>query len=134
MADDAELMVELKLVPMEQPADSLVLDDIVCLIRQAIATAPENAPKVATPIQGFRDFTDECRATLLDFESRTVERIREASTNSRLAVESRKLRVDLPGAKQMLAEDSLTAAANLVSAVQGAIYRRVSVRAADNEV
>ena len=135
MADNAELKLTLRLVPVDgQLADPVVLNDIILLIRQAVATAPKDAPKIAEPTHGFRLTRQEEKPALQALESRIENRIQETSAKSRAAVEKRELTANQSDAKQQLAEDSLAAAANVVSAVQGALFRRVALRAVENDI
>jgi len=134
VTNDAELKLTLRLVPVDgQPADPVVLNDIILLIRQAVATAPKDAPKISEPTHGFRSTSQAEKPALQALESRVESRVQEASAKSRATVTERELTANLPDGSQKLAEASRAAAENLVSAVQGALCRRVVVRPAENE-
>lgn len=131
MADDAKLKLTFRLVSADgRPADPVVLDDIVRLIRQAVATAPKDAPTVAAPTHGFREPPNEDDArTLRGLEAKIENRIQEASAASQKAVELRAGTAVQPDGPQKLAAESLAAAQRVVSAVQRAILQRVAVTA-----
>lgn len=122
--DDAKLKLGFRLVPVARPADAVVLDDIVRLIRQAAATAPKQAAVVSEPAGGFREPTEDESRTLRGLEAKIENRIQEASGASQSAVEKRAVTGDQPDA-------SLKAAEALVGAVQRAIIRHVTVRVPD---
>lgn len=130
MADDAKLKLTFRLVPADgRPADPVVLDDIVRLIRQAVATAPKEAPTVAAPADGFREPTPDEAQTLRSLEAKIENRIQQASAASQKAVEQRAETALQPDGPEKLAAESLVAAQRVVSAVQRAILQRVAVTA-----
>lgn len=133
MPDDASLKLDLRLVPADdRPADPAVLDDIVRLIRQAVATTPRDAPAVGEPVGGFREPTAEETRNLRGLESKIKHRVEQASRESQAAAEKRAETAAQPDAGQKLAEESLRAAERLVAAVRRAILRGVAVRVPDD--
>jgi hypothetical protein len=131
VADDAKLKLTFRLVPADdRPADPVVLDDIVRLIRQAAATAPKDVPKVTEPADGFRAPADDEGRDVRGLESRIENRVQQASAASQGLVERRALTASQLDGQQMLAEQSLEAAERVIAAVQGALFRAVAVRVA----
>ena len=128
MADEAELKLRFRLVPADdQPADPVVLDDIVRLIRQAVATAPNDVPHVSEPANGFRP-PDVHHPTARGLEAKIKHRIEQASAASQADVEKRDQIAAEPDGAQRLAEQSLATAQKVVAAVQAAFIQRVAVR------
>lgn len=126
MSDEAQIQLTLRLTPADdKPADPFVFDDIVRLIRQAVATAPKQVPIVTIPSEGFRkpDGADEQR--IRSFETRIEHRIEQASAASQAAVEKRLEVGNDP-------DQSLEAAQQLISAVQRALLQSVVLRLPDN--
>lgn len=135
MPDQAELQLSLRLVPADdQPADPLVLDDIIRLVRQAIATAPRETPTVHEPEGGFREPTEEQdKRALRSLHSKIENRIQEASAASQSEIAKRAEIASQPDGADKLARQSLQAAERLVPAVQRAMLRRVAVRIPEAE-
>ena len=133
MADQAELRLSLRLVPVNGFPNAVVFDDIVRLIRQGVATAPSEARRVEggafrTPVE-----SEHREQGLHNLESQVKHRIEQASANSESAVEQRKQLAQQPDGQQKLAEQSLLAAEQLVAAVQRAMLRGIAVRVPDDE-
>lgn len=126
MPEVAELQLDLRLVPADAPPNPQVLDDIVRLIQQAIATLPKDAPQLVverpldSPAAAERTETNAA-------EAKIKHRIEQASRESQALVEKRAETAALPDGEQKLAEESLKAAQNVVSAIQRAILRGVAV-------
>jgi hypothetical protein len=132
--DDAKLRLDLRLVPADdRPADPVVLDDIVRLIRQAVVTAPEEAPKVTEPAEGFRQPSADENRDLRSLESRIKNRIEQASAESQAVIEKRAETAKQPDGEPRLKDEALRAAEQVVSAVQRAILRGVAVRVPETE-
>lgn len=128
MDDDARLKLTFRLVPADgRPADPAVLDDIVRLIRQAVATAPKDAPRVAEPAEGFREPIGDETRDLRGLEARIETRIQQASAASQAAVEKRAELARQPDSREKLADEARVAAERVVAAVQRAVLQRVNV-------
>ena len=126
MSDEAQIQLTLRLTPADdKPADPFVFDDIVRLIRQAIATAPKQVPTVMAPSEGFRKPTGEDEQHIRGLETRIEHRIEQASAASQAAVEKRLEVGNDP-------DQSLEAAQQVVSAVQRALLRSVVLRLPEN--
>jgi hypothetical protein len=134
VADDARLKLTFRLVPADdRPADPAVLDDIVRLVRQAVATVPKDAPSVTVPSAGFHEPTDEEKREILGLESRIENRIQEASAASQAAVVKRAETAARPDGRQQLADDARAAAERVVAVVQSALLRRVALRVREQD-
>lgn len=128
MSDEAQIQLTLRLTPADdKPADPLVFDDIVRLIRQAIATAPKQVPTVMAPSGGFRKPRGEGEQRSRGLETRIKHRIEQASAASEAAVEKRLEVGDEPN-------QSLEAAQQLISAVQRALLQSVVLRLPESPV
>jgi hypothetical protein len=126
---DAKLKLSLRLAPADdRPADPVVIDDIIRLIKQAVATVPKDSPAVTAPADGFHPPTGE---ELRELDTKTQHRIEQASAASRAAVEQRAETAAQPDGDQKLAAEALAAAERVVSAVQRAVLRNVAVRVPD---
>ena len=126
MADDARLKLDLRLSPAGEP-DPAVLDDLIRLIRQGVATVPPSAPKVADP--------GECRppdpGELGGLEQAVRSRIEQASAANQADVARRADLAAKPDAAPQLADEARAAAEQVVAAVQRAVLRGVAVRVPD---
>ena len=118
--EDANRKLELRFGPENGKPNSVILDDIIRLVKQAVATMPNDASHVATT-GTFRKPDDAEAPELQRVEANIRERIERASEASRAATEKRAETGDQP-------EESLKAARNVVSAVQRAILRGIAVR------
>jgi hypothetical protein len=133
MDDSALLKLTCRLVPAdEQPADPVVFDDIVRLIGQAIATAAKDWPRVSEPAAGFQEPRDDEKRELRSLESKIESRIQESSAASQATIEKRAQTASQPNGPQLLMDQSLDAAQQLVAAVQRAILRNVAVRVVES--
>lgn len=129
MADDTQLKLTFRLVPADdRPAVPVVLDDIVRLINQAIATDAKDAPRVADPDDGFREPGPEERRGLRGLESRIENRIQESSAAAQATVEQRAQTASQPDGDQKLADEALAAAERIIAAVHRALLSKVAVR------
>ena len=126
MADDPDRRLDYRLVPADGPADSQVLDDLIRLVRQGIATAPKDAPKVGDGA-GFRPPEADERRDLGGVEAKIKHRIEQANWDSQTAVEQRAELVAQPDADEKLASEARRAAELVVAAVQRALLRGVRV-------
>ena len=124
MAEDAKLKLDVRLVPAEGEPDPALLDDLVRLIKQGIATAPKDVPQVTTAGE-FHTPPDNSQNAI---ETRIKHRIEQASKASEADVTKRAETAKLPDGEHKLAEESLAAAQNAVAAVQRAIIRGITIR------
>ena len=132
MADHAELKLTLRLVPADdRPANPIVLDDIVRLIRQALVTAPKDSPQIIEPAEGFREPNGDENRTITSLVSKIESRIQQSSAASQAAVERRARTANEPDGQEKLRAETLDSAARVVSAVLGAILKRVRVSVPD---
>ena len=118
--EDASRKLELRFGPENGKPNSVIFDDIIRLVKQAVATMPNDAPHVATT-GTFRKPDDAEAPELQRVEDNIRERIERASAASEAAAKKREETGDQP-------EESLKAARNVVSAVQRAILRGIAVR------
>lgn len=128
MPEDAKQKLDLRLVPAEGQPDAALLDDLVRLIKQGVATAPKDAPQVGTAGE-FVAPADNSQNAL---EAKIRYRIDEASKASEADVAKRAEIAKQPDGEQKLAEESLAAAQNVVAAVQRAIIRGIAIRVPDD--
>jgi hypothetical protein len=126
MTHDPDRRLELRLVSAERPADPQVLDDLIRLIRQGLATAPRQVPQVSDGTW-FRRPTEEERKDLVEHESRIKHRI-EQEPDSHDTLAKRSELTAQPDHEQKLAEETRRAAEYVVAAVQRALNRGVAVR------
>jgi len=129
VADDPDRKLEYRLVPADAPPDHQVLDDLIRLVRQGIATASDKYPQVSEG-SGFVEPTD--RPDLGQMKIEIIRRIDQASSESRAAVAERAKVAAQPDADQKLAEEARKAAELVVAAVQRALIRGVRVRVPDD--
>src|SRR5207248_2375582 len=76
MTNDTDRKLELRLVPAESPANPQMLDDLIRLVRQGLATAPKDVPQVGDG-PGFRPPTEEERKATADLGGRIKHRIEQ---------------------------------------------------------
>lgn len=124
MAEDATRQLELRLVPAEGAPDAALFDDLVRLIQQGVATAPKQAPQVATT-GSFIAPADKSQNAL---EAKVCSRIDEASKASEAAVAKRAEVAQRPDGDTQLADEALAAAQDVVAAVQRMLLRGIAVR------
>lgn len=105
--------IELRFGPENGQPNAAILDDIIRLIKQAVATMPADAPHVATT-GTFRKPDAADAPDLHRVETNVRERIERASEASRATAEKRAETGDQP-------DESLKAARRVVSAVQSVI-------------
>jgi hypothetical protein len=129
MTHDPDRKLELKLVSAEQPVDSQVLDDLVRLIRQGLATAPKDTPRVGDG-SGFRPPAEDERKTAADLEGRIKHRIEQAPDSHGTLTKRAEL-TSQPDHEQKLADEMHKAAEYVAAAVQRALLRGVEVRVPD---
>lgn len=129
MAEDAKLKLDVRLVPAEGEPDPALLDDLIRLIKQAVVTAPPQAPQVSTTGE-FYVADDNSQNAL---ETKIKHRIEQASADSQAEVQKRAELAKQPDGEAKLATEALEAARNVVSAVQRTIIRGVEVRVSDAE-
>ena len=128
MSDEAQIQLTLRFMPVDdKPADPLVFDDIVRLIRQAVLTAPKQVPTVKAPSEGFHKPRGEDEQRIRGLETRIKHRIEQATAASQAAVEKRLEVGDEPN-------QSLEAAQQLISAVQRALLQSVVLRLPESPV
>ena len=131
MSQEADRKLFLQLVAAELPPDSVVLDDLIRLIRQALITAPVNSPQLAVPLSFRKPDLDEKREHA-SLEATIKHRIEQASEHSRPMVEARAQLASQPDSADKLAEQSRKAAERVIAAVQRAILRGVKVTIPDD--
>lgn len=132
MADDPDRKLELRLVPADGvPADPQVLDDLIRLVRQGIATASKEYPQVSADTK-FREPTEEERRDLSAVEGQIKHRIAQEQGRHEAAVVERAKIAAQPDAEQKLAAEARKAAELVVAAVQRALIQRVRVQVPDD--
>ena len=127
MANEPEIELRLRLVPAEGPADPQVIDDLIRLIRQGVATAPKQFPQISTDAE-LRDPTDDEKRDLSNVAAQVKHRIEQASEGSQEAVAKRNELAKQPDGEAKLREEALAAAEQVVAAVQRAILQGVLPR------
>ncbi|HET6573980.1 MAG TPA: hypothetical protein VFG68_10290 [Fimbriiglobus sp.] len=129
MTHDPDRKLELRLVPADSPADPLVLDDLIRLIRQGLATASKEMPRVGDG-PGFRPPTADERNTTADLEAKIKHRI-EQDPDSHGSIAKRAELTSQPDHEQKLADEMRVAAEYVAAAVQSALLRGAEVRVPD---
>ncbi len=124
MSEEAKQKLDIRLKPAEGEPDAALLDDLVRLIKQGVVTAPKDVPQVSTAGEFIAPNDNSQNA----IESKIKHRIEQASEASKSDVARRAETAAQPDGEQKLAEESLTAAQNVVGAVQRAIIRGIAVR------
>jgi hypothetical protein len=126
MSHDSAVGLLLQLTPAEGEPDAQLLDDLILLVKQAVATFPKQADPPAV-----RPATDEERPSLIGLESKIKHHIEQASAASRTLVKQRAALAQQPDADAKLAEEARQKAQQVVAAVQRAMMRGVHVRIPD---
>lgn len=125
MAELASLKLRFRLTPSEGEPDAALLDDLIRLVKQAVATPPT---AVIESVSGdFHPPTDDVRKALAGLDSQIKHRIEQASAESRQLVEQRAALVQQPDGEQKARDGALAAAQQVVSAVHRAMLRGVIV-------
>ena len=127
MANEPEIELRLRLVPAEGPADPQVIDDLIRLIQQGVATAPKQAPLIATDTE-LHEPTEDQKRDLSNVVVQVKHRIEQASNDSQEAVAKRNELAKQPDGEAKLREEALAAAEQVVAAVQRAILQGVLPR------
>lgn len=130
MSDHAGRQLDVTLVPAEGAPDAQVLDDLIRLIHQGVATMPKDVPRVADG-PGFRKPSDEEARDTAGLEAQIKHRIEQESQNSQSAAERRNALAAQPGSEPQLADEAIAAAQAVVAAVQRALIRGIDVRIPD---
>ncbi len=125
MAELASLKLQLRLSPAEGEPNAALLDDLIRLVKQAVATPP--VPVTETPVAEFHHPTDDEQNTLAGLESKIKHRIEQASAESRQQVEQRAALIQQPDGDQKARDAALMAAQQVVGAVHRAMLRGVIV-------
>lgn len=125
MAELASLKLSLRLTPAEGEPDAALLDDLIRLVKQAVATPP--VPVTDPPAGEVHPPTGEAQKALASLESKIKHRIEQASAESRRQVEQRAALVQQPDGEQKARDMALAAAQQVVSAVHRAMLRGVIV-------
>ena len=125
MADRASLKLQFRLTPVEGEPDAALLDDLIRLVKQAVATPPVTG--IEAPAGEFHPPTDEERKTLTGLESKIKHRIEQASAASRQQVEQRAELIQQADGEQKAREAALIAAQQVVGAVHRAMLRGMIV-------
>lgn len=126
MTEPATMKLELRLAPTAGEPNAEVLDDLVKLIRQAVATAPPDSPDASTE-DGFRSPEPDEQKSLRGLESRIKHRIEQAVGTSEKLIGQREAVTAQPDATAKLADEAVHAANAVVAAVQRAKLRGVIV-------
>jgi hypothetical protein len=127
VAGDPDRKLEYRVVPADAPPDHQVLDDLIRLVRQGIATASDKYPQVSDG-SGFRTPDPGDQRDLGSVEAKVKHRIEQASQESQAAVAERAKLAARPDSDQKLADEARKAAELVVSAVQRALLRGVRVQ------
>jgi hypothetical protein len=131
MTHDPDRKLELRLVAVDSPADPQVLDDLIRLVRQGLATTSKDMPRVGDG-PGFRPPTADERNTAADLEAKIKHRI-EQNPDSHGSLARRAELTSQPDHEQKLADEVRKAAEYVAAAVQRALLRGVAVRVPDAE-
>ena len=123
MTPDPARELALTLVTADGPADPQVLDDIIRLIRQGLATA--TTPPV--PAVGPTRPAGPDEADVREAESQIKHRIAQDGTASELLVQRRATVAAQPDAAEKLAEEARLAADAVLSAVKAALMHGIRV-------
>ncbi len=127
MAIESAVGLSLHLTPSEGEPDAQLLDDLIRLVKQAIATTPS----ATTSIPALQTANDVERRELRGLESKIKHRIEQASAASRVLVEQRAALAQQPDAEAQLAEDSRAKAQRVVAAVRNALMKGIVVKIPD---
>lgn len=124
MPTTASQKFEIRLAPKEGEPDALVFDDVILLIQQAVVTA---SPQVEVPTVYGEFVKPDATELIALLDSKIKHRIEQASTESRKLAEARAAKSSQPDSESQLAQESLDAASNVISAVQRAMIRGIHV-------
>lgn len=130
MAELACLKLLFRLTPSEGEPDAALLDDLIRLVKQAVATPP--TADIVPVSSDFHPPTDDERKALAGLDSQIKHRIEQASADSRSLVEQRSALLHQPDGEQQSREAALLAAQQVVSAVHRAMLRGVIVNTPSN--
>ncbi|MDY3553979.1 hypothetical protein R5W24_003093 [Gemmata sp. JC717] len=111
-------------MPAEGAPDPVVLDDLVKLIRQGVATAPKQAPQMSTA----GEFIAPSDGSQNSLETQVRHRIEQASNASVADVAKRAETAKQPDGEAQLADEALAAAQEVVAAVQRMLLRGIVVQ------
>ncbi len=126
MAEPATMKLEFRLAPSSGEPNPEVLDDLVKLVCQAIATAPPDSPEIKADGE-FRPPEGEEEKSLRGLESRIKHRIEQAAGASQKLIAQRETTFGQPDGAAKLATEATRAAEAVVAAVQRARLRGVIV-------
>lgn len=126
MAKPATMKLEFRLAPSSGEPNTEVLDDLVKLVRQAVATAPPDSPQLETEGE-FRPPEGEAEKSLRGLESRIKHRIEQAAGASQKLMGQRETKSSQLDGVEKLATEATRAAEAVVAAVQRARLRGVIV-------
>lgn len=127
---DPRVKLDLRLSPADGEPDPAVLDDLVRLIRQGLATVPTAAPRVADA-PGWRAPDPAEAAGVRGLETRAKHRIEQASAASQADADRRAALAAQPDSTPQLADEARAAAEQVVAAVQRAVLGGLAVRVPD---
>lgn len=130
MSEPAKLQLDVRLVPAEGKPDAALLDDLVRLIQQGVATAPKDWQR----IDSTGTFEPPPDNSQNDLEAKVRHDIEQASLASQSVIENRAETAKQPDGEVKLAEEALEAARQVVAAVQRAMIRGVGLRLPEAEV
>jgi len=126
MAEPATMKLEFRLAPSSGEPNSEVLDDLVKLVRQAVATAPPDSSRIEADGE-FHPPEGEGERSLRGLESRIKHRIEQATGASQKLIEQRETLTHQPDGAAILAAEATRAAEAVVAAVQRARIRGMAV-------
>ncbi len=126
MAEPATLKLEFRLAPSSGEPNSEVLDDLVKLVRQAVATAPPDSSRIEADGE-FRPAEGEEERSLRGLESRIKHRIEQGAGASQKLIEQHESLTHQPDGAATLTAEATRAAEAVVAAVQRARIRGVIV-------
>lgn len=122
MAEPATMKLEFRLAPSSGEPNAEVLDDLVKLVRQAVATAPPDSPEIRVDAE-FRPAEGEERNLV-----RIIGQIDlAAAAVSPKLIDQREATSSQPNGAEKLATEATRAAEAVVAAVQRARLRGVIV-------
>jgi len=126
MAEPATMKLEFRLAPSSGEPNSEVLDDLVKLVRQAVATAPPDSSRIEADGE-FHPPEGEGERSLRGLESRIKHRIEQGAGASQKLIEQRETLTHQPDGAAILAAEATRAAEAVVAAVQRARIRGMVV-------
>ena len=131
MVEPATMKLEFRLTPSAGEPNSEVLDDLVKLVRQAVATAPPDMTEIKAEGE-FRPPEGEEEKSLRGLESWIKHRIEQAAGASQKLIEQRETISSQPDGMEKLAAEATRAAETVVAAVQRGRLRGVLVTTSGN--